>query len=120
MTFDYSILQKNLHDLRVENRISQADLAKELGFSRHTYLNYETGIRIPTLDAIRHISAYYQISIDDLLQKTNRNSKKSTEPSVYQKVLCLFYSSSAIRPSFNARVQYSCRSSYWALSQVWI
>ena len=44
MTFDYSILQKNLHDLRVENRISQADLAKELGFSRHTYLNYETGI----------------------------------------------------------------------------
>ena len=40
MTFDYSILQKNLHDLRVANRISQADLAKELGFSRHTYLNY--------------------------------------------------------------------------------
>ena len=69
MTFDYSILQKNLHDLRVENRISQADLAKELGFSRHTELNYETGIRIPTLDAIRHISAYYQISIDDLLER---------------------------------------------------
>ena len=69
MTFDYSILQKNLHDLRIENRISQADLAKELGFSRHTYLNYETGIRIPTLDAIRHISAYYQISIDDLLER---------------------------------------------------
>ena len=58
MTFDYSILQKNLHDLRVAHRISQPDLAKALGFSRHTYLNYETGIRLPTLDALRRISAY--------------------------------------------------------------
>lgn len=64
---DYKILQDNLHYLRVEARYSQADLAQKLGISRHTYLNYETGIRIPTLEAMRRISAFYNVSIDKML-----------------------------------------------------
>ena len=67
--FDYTILQNNLHYLRIESRCSQAELSKKLGLSRHTYLNYETGIRIPTLEAMRRISAHYDIGIDDLLNK---------------------------------------------------
>lgn len=67
---DYTILQENLHYLRVEARYSQADLAQKLGISRHTYLNYETGIRIPTLEAMRRISEFYNVSIDSMLKES--------------------------------------------------
>lgn len=67
---DYTTLQENLHYLRVEARYSQADLAQKLGISRHTYLNYETGIRIPTLEAMRRISEFYNVSIDSMLKES--------------------------------------------------
>jgi len=67
--FDYTILQNNLHRLRIESCCSQAELSQKLGLSRHTYLNYETGIRVPTLEAMRRISAHYNVGIDDLLNK---------------------------------------------------
>ena len=55
-----------LAELRKARKLSQAKLAKELGFSPATIALYELGLRTPRLDIARHIAAHFGVSLDDL------------------------------------------------------
>lgn len=61
---------KNLTYLRTIKGISQAELAEFMGFStRTTISNYENGRGKPGFDDLIKISQYFNVSIDDILNK---------------------------------------------------
>lgn len=63
----------NLKNLRMQNNLSQQQLAKTLGIKQNTLSNYENGITQPDLNLIIKISDFFGCSIDYLLghQTTN-------------------------------------------------
>ena len=72
------MMYPRLRDLREDNDMTQAALAKLLGMSQTGYSKYETGENdIPTAILIQ-LAEYYQTSVDYLLGRTN-NKKPYTE-----------------------------------------
>lgn len=47
---------KKIRQARIDNHISQTQMAKMLNVSRQTYVDIENGIRVPRADIIYHIS----------------------------------------------------------------
>lgn len=56
-----------LKQLREQLNLKQTEIAKELGFSRQAYGNYENGRRTPDANTLKHIAAYFNVSVDYLL-----------------------------------------------------
>jgi len=64
-------MYKRIRDLREDNDLSQAQIAKILGMSQTGYSKYETGANdIPTEILIK-LARFYNTSIDYLLGETN-------------------------------------------------
>lgn len=61
-----------LRELRKERRMSQLRLAMELNTSQNTISRYETGEREPGLAELIQIADYFQVSVDYLLERTDR------------------------------------------------
>lgn len=63
---------KNLAPLlkskREELSLSQNDIADMLEISRTTYLRYEQGVRVPTLECLINLSKIYCINIDEFIK----------------------------------------------------
>lgn len=57
----------NLKTLRNENKLSQSQLAKELGVSNGMISFWENNIYEPTATNIITIANFFKVSIDDLL-----------------------------------------------------
>ena len=57
----------NLERIRKERKISQAELAKELGLTQQVVSGYETGKCYPNLEAVGKIADIFQVSIDTLV-----------------------------------------------------
>lgn len=57
----------NLKTLRVDKKLSQSQLAKELGVSNGMISFWENNIYEPTATNIITIANYFNVSIDDLL-----------------------------------------------------
>ena len=57
----------NIKMLRQINGLSQEALARDIFLARSTYSDYETGKKIPDLQTIDALSAYYNIEFDLLL-----------------------------------------------------
>lgn len=55
---------RQLRIIRVQNGLSQQQIADVLGISRSAYCGYETGRRSPGLDIIIKLSNFYKISMD--------------------------------------------------------
>lgn len=64
----------NLKSLRMQNNLSQQQLAKTLGVKQNTLSNYENGITQPDLNLIIKISDYFNCSIDYLLGHQTKNT----------------------------------------------
>lgn len=65
------LIYRRLRDLREDRDLSQTKLAKILGMSQTGYSKYETGENdIPTAILIR-LAAFYETSIDYLLNQTD-------------------------------------------------
>ena len=64
-------LGKKIRELRIENNLTQADLAEELNVSRTTIANYENGNRCPSMDLLLQLADYFRISTDYILGRTN-------------------------------------------------
>lgn len=62
---------KQLLELRTKKKLSQAELAKELGISRVTYANWEIDRRRPELNSLIQLADYYDVSVDYLLERQN-------------------------------------------------
>jgi transcriptional regulator with XRE-family HTH domain len=63
---------ERLKSLRIENNITQNDLARVLGFqSKSTITNYESNLRTPGNKTLTRIAKYFDVSTDYLLGLTD-------------------------------------------------
>lgn len=64
-------MEKNIADkirnLRLEEGLSQKEVAYLLGLSKNAFTNYESGIREPSLDTLKKICELFDVSADYLL-----------------------------------------------------
>ena len=65
------ILAERLLELRTERKISQADLAKELGVSRGVVCYWETNQSKPTAPNLLKLAKFFNVSADYLIGLTN-------------------------------------------------
>jgi transcriptional regulator with XRE-family HTH domain len=62
-------ISKNLKALRKRIKKSQEEVAQELNMHRSTYSGYENEVATPNIENLVIFSKYYQVLIDDLIQK---------------------------------------------------
>ena len=72
-------LRLRLRDLREDNDMSQAQMAKLLNCSQQTYSRYESHTTEIPLESLIFLAEYYKTSVDYLLGVTN-------EKKAYKKV----------------------------------
>ena len=65
------MIMKRLKELREQKNLTQAQLSKFLNISASTIGMYEQGRRFPDENLLKHISQYFNVSIDYLLGLTN-------------------------------------------------
>jgi transcriptional regulator with XRE-family HTH domain len=70
------IFRQNLKYLRTKARLNQTQLAAQLGCTRSTYRDYETGRTEPDLALIIRISDYFSVSLDKLVRENLENLDK--------------------------------------------
>lgn len=56
-----------IREVRLQNGISQKELATAIGVAPNTLSQYESGKRAPDFDTMSRISAYFHVSVDYLL-----------------------------------------------------
>ena len=62
---------RRIRDLREDRDLTQREMAKNLNCSQQVYSNYELGQRdIPT-DILIKLSAFYNVSVDYILEISN-------------------------------------------------
>ena len=67
---------RNLRGIREDRDIRQKDVAKYLNVSQNTYSQYETGVISLTAEVLIKLSAFYDVSIDYLLDQTDDPKRK--------------------------------------------
>ena len=65
------MVARQLRVIRQQNRLTQQDIADVLGVSRSTYNGYESGKRTPDIDTIISLSAFYRMSVDELVREVD-------------------------------------------------
>ena len=68
------MFKDNLISLRKMNRLSQEELAEKLGISRQTLSKYETGESVPDIEKCKVIADYFEVSIDDLVNHSEKET----------------------------------------------
>ncbi len=61
----------NLKTLRLQNGLTQAQVAQKLGVTKSVISAYETGLRLPSYDILINISKLFRVSTDYLLGLEN-------------------------------------------------
>lgn len=82
-------------DARVQSGISQKDAAEQLQVSAATVNNWESGRRLPTIDALEKMADLYGVSTDYLLGRTDSSNPVPPYCGIHRKG----YSSISSRPS---------------------
>lgn len=76
---------KRLKRLRLENNLTQMDIAKLLGVGVTTISNYETGRNEPSMEKLIILAKYFNVSVDYLIGNTdNRFLETTTEEQEYK------------------------------------
>lgn len=68
------MFKDNLISLRKMNHLSQEELAEKLGISRQTLSKYETGESVPDIEKCKVIADYFEVSIDDLINHSEKET----------------------------------------------
>ncbi len=63
---------KNLRSIREDRDIKQKEIAKVLNVSQNTYSQYETGVISITAEVLIKLADFYGVSVDYLLDRTDR------------------------------------------------
>ena len=66
-----------IKQLRIKNSISQKNLAKKMGVSSQTILNWENGIFEPRIDQLIQLADIFNVTIDYLVERKNRVTNAS-------------------------------------------
>lgn len=69
----YEIMKfENIRSLRIDNNLTQKQIAAYLGISQNTYSQYEIGVLNYPIDVLMKLADYYNVSVDYLLGRTNQ------------------------------------------------
>lgn len=79
---DYEVFGKRLAELRKARRLTQEELANELGLSKTSIAEYETGIARVQLSTIKSFSEYFKVSVDYLLDIRDTIDIEIKEPAL--------------------------------------
>ena len=64
----------NIRKLRKEFKVSQPQLAKEIGYGKSVVSSWELGDQTPSAEAVIILSRYFQVSTDYILKVTDDNT----------------------------------------------
>ncbi|MGF3103677.1 helix-turn-helix domain-containing protein [Rossellomorea sp. DUT-2] len=70
------MLKNKLIELRKDKKLRQEDIAKILGIARTTYAMYEQGNREPDFDTLNKIADFFEVTVDYLLGRDQKNKTK--------------------------------------------
>lgn len=74
------MFKDNLISLRKMKRLSQEQLAEQLGISRQTLSKYETGESVPDIEKCKLIADYFEVSLDDLVNYSDKETGLGVPP----------------------------------------
>lgn len=79
-----STFSKRLRELRKENGLSQEEIANSLSVSQQSYARWESGSHALTLDALKWVSNYFDVTIAYLVGETNVRQFTDDKQEVYK------------------------------------
>jgi len=59
--------KERLKELRLDKKVSQKEISKEIGLSEKTISHYESGYSEPSLDILVKLCVYFNVTADYLL-----------------------------------------------------
>lgn len=65
---------KNLRTLRLSCHVTQAELAKALGYGYTAIANYESGRNEPSISDLTRIADFFQVSLDALVGRKREDT----------------------------------------------
>lgn len=68
---------EKLKSLRIDNRLTQEEVAEKINVSRCSLANYELGRRKPTVEIFAKFAKFYNVSVDYLSGKLEEDSHSS-------------------------------------------
>ncbi len=68
--------KNRLKDLRIQNNLTQKDLAKAIGISERSIQNYELNSRKPNFDILIELARFFGVSIDYLVGETDDPTRR--------------------------------------------
>lgn len=84
-----------LRTKRTERKLTQAELAKEFGVTYQAVSRWENGDSIPDIETLVMIADFYQVSLDDILQRDKEQEPTRTTseevPTPYSFVILFMY-----------------------------
>ena len=60
-----------LKELRLSKGLSRQKLAQDTALSLSTYSGYENGSRLPSIETVKRLAVYFQVSVDYLIGFTD-------------------------------------------------
>lgn len=81
-------LNEKLQELRKSKGMTQEELAQALYVSRTAVSKWESGRGLPSIDSLRQLSAFFGVSIDELLSADKALSLAEQENKESQRKLC--------------------------------
>ena len=63
-----------IKELRESRNLTQPKCAEIFGVGKNTYIRYESGERVPTIDFMMDVAKYYGVSLDWLTEQIDPNS----------------------------------------------
>lgn len=85
---DNMTLGRKLKQLRIQRKLNQEDVAKQLNISTGAYGLYEQDRRSPNHDMLKLLAQFYNVSIDELLDNKvigSSNEKKTLLKNILKK-----------------------------------
>ncbi len=67
---------EHLKDLRKSRKVTQRQLAKEIGTSERGIQNYELGARKPSFEKLIALADYFEVSLDYLVGRSNDPTRR--------------------------------------------
>lgn len=62
---------ERLKELRITRGLTQKEIAKQLDISTRAYSHYETGDRDPTIEMLKALCDFFDVSADYLIGRTD-------------------------------------------------
>jgi transcriptional regulator with XRE-family HTH domain len=76
---DAEIMEAKMKELRIARGLSQKDVAKVMGVTSQTILNWENNLTDPKLKQLIQLADYYEVSVDYLIGHKENSDQVVTD-----------------------------------------